>query len=417
MSQSRPIDINKTPIDLRTFMSITDSNGKFETWTDIITEHLKRNPVSEDILLTQLRAPKNVIGDNITFEYTQNKNVTIFNDNPLIGNNKLTLDKAVLFLNERFMFSFEVDITDMKSAAEWSTYLSTEIQSAYIAKKDFENMKIIETAYHFCLATGNTKLIAGVHDRYDSTKESKYKALGIMLAEERILNRTLRNKYFKGYNKDQDICLLSQQLSLKLQAGLTAGSASVVAFEELKKDFQIKEFFGETYFTSKMYLGKDILSSAYQVNDTGTVHNEGIHTGQQIKNFYFQDLALLSVFKESLLYYKQEFPRREQFISTSRTKDVFTDSFKLTAAIDPNYGTVNFAAVSKIPSFPAYTDITGKNVPAMDLNTATGFNALRNNIYQEQPQLYKELGWDGNSNFDDAAVKKMWKDNTINWSA
>lgn len=403
-------DFRTTPISLQTFMSITDSRGLFKTWTDIRKETLDALPINEDIMGTKIKAPQSIQGNNIIFENVENKNILPFIDDLTKRNNTLTMNKMVMNLYSDFMITLEYNNMDKHSAMEWSQILSDAMSSQMIAKKDFENMLVIDEVMKVCIALGNVALIEGSNEL--NLNYNQDKALGLLLANDRIQNRTKRGKFMKGFPKALERFLVSPTLSLNLLAGLTAGSAAPQAFTQTEERFQATNIQGHNYETTPMYLGKYIGMSEFTPDAGGTQsakQNIGDNTGQLVKAFDFQDLQGLLFYNESIAFYGQFFEERLQKHPTKRYVDVITIAFRENAAVKPVYAAMNKAYFSKVPTRTSYIGLDGNVVEARDYSKKADFDKLRNELYQSQPQLYSMFGWDGASNVQQTDIDKIWQ--------
>ena len=77
----------------------------------------------------------------------------------------------------------------------------------------------------------------------------------------------------------------------------------------------------------------------------------------------------------------------------------------------------SFLIDSKIPKTESYVDLKGNVIPARDYSKKADYDALINELYESQPQLYSMFGWNGASNVDQGALTKMWEDAKIDWKA
>ncbi len=410
------IDARTTPVDLETFKNITDSNGLFKTWSEIMEEARSSLLINSEILGAKIKNPGEMVGDNVVFENYENKNVLPFIDDITKRNNKLTKDKMVMRLYEDYMLPIEFDMIDSKSCFDWSTIISEAVASMQVAKQDQINMETIDTIMKVSIALGNVRVIEGANEL--NLDYAQNKALGLQLANIRIKNRTKRGKFQKGFSKELERFLVSPALSLNLLSGLTAGSNSGApeAYTDTLKRFQIEQIFGHSYETATMYLGQNIGMSEF-TDDKSVKQNTGVMTGNLIKPYYFEDLCGLLFYSESVASYGHTYTERVLPSYPKRLTDVLTQVYRYNVAIKPVYAGMNIAFFSKVPSFASYTKLDGTTVAAMDLNTANGMNALINELYNAQPGLYSKFGWNGSSNLNDSAVKKIWTDNTITWKA
>lgn len=409
-------DFRTTPISLQTFMNITDSNGLFKTWADIRKNTLDSLPVNEDIMGTKIKAPEAIQGNNIIFENVENKNILPFIDDLTKRNNPLTLNKMIMNLYSDYMLPLEFNLMDKHSAMEWSQILSDAMSSMQIARKDLQNMIVIDELQKVCIALGRVAIVEGTDQINLNYQENK--ALGVLLGNDRINNRRNRTKFMKGYNKQLERFLISPTMSLNLLSGLTANSASQQAYTDQLERFEITQVFGHTYETTSMYLGLDIGMSEFTPDQGGAQtakQNVGKNTGQLIHPFFFSKLQGLLFYNDSIAYYEQNFEERIIPSPFKRYTDVLTIAFRMNAAVKPVYSAINKAYFSEIPKTESYVDLKGAVIPARDYSKKADYDALINELYQSQPQLYSMFGWNGASNVDQATLTKMWDDAKIDW--
>ena len=409
---TKQIDARTTPISFETFKSITDSNGLFKTWADIMNVAMDNLPINEDILGAKIKNPIEVIGDNIVFENPENKNVLPFIDDITKRNNKLTMNKMTMLLHSDYMLPLEFDMIDSRSAIAWSELISQAVASMMVARQDLNNMTIIDAINRVNIALGRVKIIEDA-DKF-STNYDDAKKLGLLLANERIMNRTKRSKFSKGFQSSMERFLLSPQLSLKLQSGITAGSAAPQAYEDIQNKFQVTNIFGQTYETTQMYLGQDIGMSEF-TDDKGQKQNAGLNTGNLVKPFFFKDLQGLLFYNEAPAFYGHNYQERTLPMYNKRLTDVMTIVYRMNAAVKPIYAGMNMSFFSKIPTTSSYVDLAGNVIPARDYSTKKDYEALVNELYQEQPELYKWFGWNGAYTIDQGALTKLWNDAKLDW--
>lgn len=406
------IDASTTPISFETFKTITDSNGLFRTYTDIMNEAKSNLPINENILGAVVKNPVEVIGDNIVFQNTENKNVLPFIDDITKRNNKLTLNKMTMLLYTDYMLPLEFDMIDSRSAIAWSELISDAVASMMVARQDLNNMTIIDTINRVNIALGRVKIIPECDVFNNNFDDNKH--LGLLLANERIMNRTKRTKFSKGFQQANERFLLSPQLSLKLLSGLTAGTAAPQSYSDTQKKFQLTEIYGQTYETTPMYLGQDIGMSEF-VDDKQQKQNAGMNTGNLVKPFFFKDLHGLLFYNESPAFYGHNYQERTLPMYNKRLTDVLTIVYRMNCAVKPIYAGMNMSFFSKIPTTDSYKNLAGDVVPARNYAQKADYEALINELYQEQPELYKYFGWNGSASIDQGVLTKLWSDNTLDW--
>lgn len=412
------IDIRTTPVNFQTYKSITDGNGLFKTWTDIINMDRDFLPINEEILGQKIKNPIQVIGDNIVFKNLENKNITYFDQDLTKRNNVITENKMVMLLYTDYMLPLEVDYRDSRSVIEWSEMLSQAMTSLLQAKQDMINMETIDQINKVNIALGQVLVLPGCNEQ--SFDYNANKALGQIIVTERFKMRRIRTKYMKGYSKALESCMIDPFLSLNLLTGLTSGSnaSSESAFKETEDRFTINRIFDHDFETSNMYLGLDIGMSEFTPDSGGSVsdlQNKGINTGILTRPYFFKDLAGLIFYRESVASYGHEYSERDLPVANTRTKEVFTKYFRFNVAVKPIYAKMNKSIFSKIPSFPSYVDLKGNTIPKLDMNVKADYERLVNDLYNSQPDLYKMFGWNGSFTIDQSNLSKLWSDNTIEW--
>lgn len=414
-----------TPISFETFKTITNSNGQFVTWTDIVVQGSSALPINDEILGSLVKGITEITGDNVVFNNTENKNVGYFNDDVSIHNNKITRDKWVMYLYQDYMLTLEITDLDRKSALEWASYVEENMNSQFIAKNDIQNALCVWETYLLALAIGNFRLIAGCDGdaNFLPSGEMNYtpwKNLGFKLTDIFQKQRRTRTKFAKGYKKEQARFLTSQQLALRLLGGLTANSASTPAYEAIKNTAQPYQILTETY-GSTMYLGQEFGMSEFTVG--GNVQNKGQGTGNLTQPFFLENLHGLLYYIESIQVFghgqlasDQARPYVDANGKMSRTKSVWSFIWRMQAAVLPIYARFNIAFINAIPKFPAWTDTNGVVHAAMDLSKADDYNTLCNTTFLKQPNLYSAF-LDGASKITQPELNALWQKNTITWKA
>ena len=227
-----------TNVTFETFKSITDSKGQFTTWTDIINKAREVLPINNEILGAPFKSMEEVTGDNIVFSNVTTKFVEYFRDD-LSDNNKLELDKMVMFLYNDFMTSYDYNWIDQKSTYEWSSIIADQISQMFLTKQDISNALAVDEIQKIALALGNFTIIPNADKlmkKQDGTIDySVAKTIGLF--QQRIINqyRTKRTKYAKGIDPNEFSWVNSYDFSLNLLASLTAGySASNDAYRDIQ---------------------------------------------------------------------------------------------------------------------------------------------------------------------------------------
>lgn len=411
------MDARTTPISLETFKTITNSNGEFTTWTDIVMEAMDELTYNPELFVTPIKSFSEVIGDNIMFKNISNKNILPFNDNLTLNNNTMTQDKWNMLLYSDFMGPMEFSTMDRKSAYDWSQILSESLASIAIARRDFGNAECLKQVTDVALAIGNVFIMPDIDKEapYNPTiaqvDYTSYK--NAMVIVERFFQNIdrQRTKYAKGFDRKVGGTLISPQVALNFLAGKTAGFAGDDAYRAAVKENQVYEYLGAGY-TKSLYLGQDYLMSEFLNGSTKV--NSGLNTGNLIYPFFFSDLHIQFTYTPSVAFYGHSLGAEWRDVGTSRTKTVFTDIWRMNAAVKPVYGRFNYSFYSKIPVFPSWTDINGVVHRSLDLSVAADYNEFRNDVYKRQPMMYN--AWlDGASNLTQDQVDALWTAATITW--
>lgn len=401
-----------TNVTFETFKSITDSKGQFTTWTDIINKAREVLPINNEILGAPFKSMEEVTGDNIVFSNVTTKFVEYFRDD-LSDNNKLELDKMVMFLYNDFMTSYDYNWIDQKSTYEWSSIIADQISQMFLTKQDISNALAVDEIQKIALALGNFTIIPNADKlmkKQDGTIDySVAKTIGLF--QQRIINkyRTKRTKYAKGIDPNEFSWVNSYDFSLNLLASLTAGySASNDAYRDIQAKNTQQDFLGKKY-TESIYLGNDLPMAEFQRPKQSPqsgydTFNAGIHTGNLVKPFELKHVFSLFWLPRSLAYYGHNFQVSDRPSTNSRSKSVITFSWRSQVAIIPIFADFNHIFLTKIPVFSSYTKRDGTVEPAYDLGKydtndnshgtqsgAKGYKEFVLKIRQEQPMLYNTL--------------------------
>ena len=404
-----------TNVTFETFKSITDSKGQFTTWTDIINKAREVLPINNEILGAPFKSMEEVTGDNIVFSNVTTKFVEYFRDD-LSDNNKLELDKMVMFLYNDFMTSYDYNWIDQKSTYEWSSIIADQISQMFLTKQDISNALAVDEIQKIALALGNFTIIPNADKlmkKQDGTIDySIAKTIGLF--QQRIINqyRTKRTKYAKGIDPNEFSWVNSYDFSLNLLASLTAGySASNDAYRDIQAKNTQQDFLGKKY-TESIYLGNDLPMAEFQgidktqnpPNGQLTTYNAGIHTGNLVKPFELKHIFSLFWLPRSLAYYGHNFQVSDRPSTNSRSKSVITFSWRSQVAIIPIFADFNHIFITEMPKFSSYVKRDGTVEPAYDLSKwsateasnqpsqgAKGYKEFVLKIRQEQPMLYNTL--------------------------
>ena len=400
-----------TNVTFEAFKSITDSKGQFTTWTDIINKAREVLPINNEILGAPFKSMEEVTGDNIVFSNVTTKFVEYFRDD-LSDNNKLELDKMVMFLYNDFMTSYDYNWIDQKSTYEWSSIIADQISQMFLTKQDISNALAVDEIQKIALALGNFTIIPNADKlmkKQDGTIDySIAKTIGLF--QQRIINqyRTKRTKYAKGIDPNEFSWVNSYDFSLNLLASLTAGySASNDAYRDIQAKNTQQDFLGKKY-TESIYLGNDLPMAEFKTTNNQTLTNPGIHTGNLVKPFELKHIFSLFWLPRSLAYYGHNFQVSDRPSTNSRSKSVITFSWRSQVAIIPIFADFNHIFITALPKFNSYTKRDGSVEPAYNLNKwdqaaagtdpsagAKGYKEFVLKIRQEQPMLYNTLIGDG----------------------
>ena len=409
-----------TNVTFEAFKSITDSKGQFTTWTDIINKAREVLPINNEILGAPFKSMEEVTGDNIVFSNVTTKFVEYFRDD-LSDNNKLELDKMVMFLYNDFMTSYDYNWIDQKSTYEWSSIIADQISQMFLTKQDISNALAVDEIQKIALALGNFTIIPNADKlmkKADGTIDySIAKTIGLF--QQRIINqyRTKRTKYAKGIDPNEFSWVNSYDFSLNLLASLTAGySASNDAYRDIQAKNTQQDFLGKKY-TESIYLGNDLPMAEFKTTNNQTLTNPGIHTGNLVKPFELKHIFSLFWLPRSLAYYGHNFQVSDRPSTNSRSKSVITFSWRSQVAIIPIFADFNHIFITALPKFSSYTKRDGSVEPAYDLSKwdstqannqpsqgAKGYKEFVLKIRQEQPMLYNTLisdTWTTNANITD----------------
>ena len=393
-----------TNVTFEAFKSITDSKGQFTTWTDIINKAREVLPINNEILGAPFKSMEEVTGDNIVFSNATTKFVEYFRDD-LSDNNKLELDKMVMFLYNDFMTSYDYNWIDQKSTYEWSSIIADQISQMFLTKQDISNALAVDEIQKIALALGNFTIIPNADKlmkKADGTIDySVAKTIGLF--QQRIINkyRTKRTKYAKGIDPNEFSWVNSYDFSLNLLASLTAGySASNDAYRDIQAKNTQQDFLGKKY-TESIYLGNDLPMAEFKTTNNQTLTNPGIHTGNLVKPFELKHIFSLFWLPRSLAYYGHNFQVSDRPSTNSRSKSVITFSWRSQVAIIPIFADFNHIFITEMPKFSSYVKRDGSVEPAYNLSIydstdgqaqgAQGYKEFVLKIRSEQPMLYNTL--------------------------
>ena len=382
-------------IDYQAFKQISNSNGKFTTWTDIIQTSLQALPINEEILGSPFKSFIEVTGDNVEFSNLTYKWIEWFRPE-LSENNKMELNKMVMKIYDDFMAPFEFNTIDKRSASEWSSYLAQSINYMLIAKQDMMNMLALDELYKVTLALGNYTIVKNGNElitdpnNNDRPDFEAYKHLGIEILKFQFEKARTRNKFTKGFDTRRLRWVNSPEFSLNLLASQTAGFfGSDSAYKDFQTRNQVFSFLG-TPFTRSYYLRQDVLMQEWK-EQGGQIHNQGRFNGNLLKPFKFNEIISIAWVPDSLLLFGHGFGFREVPMVNNRVVDVLTYYWRAQAAVLPLLAHFNHVFIDELPTFPAYKTRDGRQFDQLDLKQYDDFIKLRTQLLESQPQLYHTL--------------------------
>lgn len=385
------INPQTTQISLESFKTITDTDGTFTTWTDIVNEGKQSLPVNYEIIEGSIKGYTEITGGNIIFDNIETKNVAEFRDD-LERNNVLTQDKIIMYIRDEFMIPFEYSILDRKSAVDWGNIISASFTQAFLSKRDFENALSIDALYKYCLASGNFIIVPNANttqtDAEGNIDDKAYKSVAVQMRK--IFNKASRTRtpFSKGFTQKMVRWLVGQDFSLDMMNAQTAyWTGSEKAYTEFKEQDRVYKMLNIEYKTS-LYLQDEFQMAEFKKSD-GTIMNEGSGTGNWIRPMDFTELVATYYYPEAIALYKNTIGETVVPKMNSRTYKVWTQLWRQGAAMKPIYQNMNKIFISKLPRFVDYTDFNGNSVDEIDTNTLDGMNKLRENLKNEQPDLYQ----------------------------
>ena len=414
--------MNSTQITLTAFQTITDSNGQYDTWTDIIGKASKALTINSEILGSVLKKPKEVIGGNYEFSNIETKDISYFNDDISASNNNMVQDKMMMNIYTEYMTSIEYSSLDMHSAQDWSNILSDSIAQMFHTKSDMENALSIDTIYKVALAQGNFLIIPNadkdiyIKGTFD-IDTGAYLSLATQLIRFIKDVRAKRTKFAKGIQKSQLEWVISEQFSLRMLSAKTYGfGASDKAYGDMESKDEVGKILDHKFRTT-MYLERDVEMTEFTAG--GVIQNAGMGTGNRLKPFMFSKIIGMLWFIDSLQVFQNTIPFSDRNIPGSRTKDALSWMWRQDYAVLPVYSSANTVMLSSLPTEPAYKTELNLDVPAKDYSKWADFKALRIALYAKQPSMYSKL-WniDGTNDLikDQATLDAVIAKNTLKWA-
>lgn len=390
------MSLNTTNISLATFKTITNSNGQFATWSDIINTAMEALPVNDEIFNVPFKSMEEVgIGDNVMWEVADTKTVEYLRTE-LDKNNTLNLNKFNMVLYEDYMTSYEWDIRDMKSAQSWSAIIANCIKQMFITKQDIGNALAADEIMKVALAIGNFTIIPNAQKDAWDLKLPDNAFLPVGRKVRRILNayRTKRTKFARGIDVNRLKWVNGYNFSMNLLSAQTANfSASNDAYRDIKEKNVMRNFLG-TEYTESMYLGVKFDMNEFTPtagDNTGQKQNEGSFTGNLTKPYFLENVFSIGWLPESVKYYGHNFTNTEVPAVNDRFKKVETFAWRQQVCIDPVFAGFNHIFLDAMPSFPSYTKVNGDVVEALNLSNWTDYIKFTKKLRAEQPMVYDAL--------------------------
>lgn len=415
---------NTNPISFQDFKTIPRSDGTYSTWTDIWNMARTTLPINEDILNVHFKSMQDVTGDNIVFSNISTKFVEWFRED-LSYNNKLELNKMVMFLYNDFMSPIEYSLMDRRSAADWASILSESIQQMFLTKRDVSNMLAIDEIYKMCLALGEFTIIPNgdqliTKPNSQDTDFEAYKRLGVEIVKIQYRKMRRRTKFAKGIQRSRWRWVNSPEFGLNLLAGKTASYAgSDIAYKDLEQTSQVGEFLGMP-FTTSIYLNDKIDMNEFTSTINQQIKNQGVYTGNLIKPYDFTNILCIGWVPDSLLYFGHRLGLSERWAPNTRTINIDTFIWRSQVAILPILAHFNHIFITKIPVMAAYERKDGVQVQEFDLNVYDQYVAWKKIVLSEQDMLYNTLinpdGTTNNGVTDQVTWTKYINDNTLQWA-
>ena len=361
-----------TLVTFQQFMSIEQSSGTFNVWTDILAKEWKQNLVNEEVLGAPVYFPKEYdgIGDNIELQIQVIPGVNYLNASNLEAQNIKT-HKVMAHISTDYEGSFQNDIRDKKSSIDWSKYISNEVSGIYKRRSDQNNLIAMETMINTCLATGNY-IIDPVVGGSGYSKEEYYDASQRMVAvADKLVS--LRTKYHLGTPVERIKLLLSYKANQNLVLGSNFLSAANLSLEK--------------YAQGKPgnVMGYENARTIYLGTKVDALENAGETTERRLyaKGFDFTNYSALIYQLDSLRVYGHVYNEVLENIPTdpitkkiNKVLRLYTFIWRINALVYPGFEPLNKLVCSVAP-------------------TLEQVNAARAALRTEQPGLYNQgLGTD-----------------------
>lgn len=356
-----------TLVTFQQFMSIEQSNGAFNVWTDILAKEWRDNLTNEEVLGAPVYFPKSYdgIGDNIELQIQVIPGISYLNASNLEAQNIKT-HKVMAHISTDYEGSFQNDIRDKKSSIDWSKYISNEVSGIYKRRSDQNNLIAMETMINTCLATGNY-IIDPVVGGSGYSKEEYYDASQRMISVANSLV-SLRTKYHLGTPVNRIKLLLSYRANQNLVLGTNFISAANLSLEKYASGQPGSVMGYENART--IYLGTKVDA----LENAGATNERRLYA----KSFDFTNYSALIYQLDSLRIYGHVYDEvLENYPTDPITKKInkvlrlYTFIWRINALVYPGFELLNKLVCSKAP-------------------TLAEVNAARAALRTEQPGLYNE---------------------------
>lgn len=315
----------KVNISLMAFQALQSSDGTFKTWGDIADGGYLSNLVNNEILGSVFRAPTDITGDNIVFEYKTFPKGKKWNDTS--SADRPSLNRSAFNLPEdREMFDYKLSLFGEKEAVAWSFYIGQEDANIWKQIMNYNNCVAMHAINEYSTATGQFKVLENLAapnklalDYFNDTALIADGANSVMSGQ------TIVNL---GLNPDRLSILISPKVMRRITTGIAGVNVSQGAYDAVKLG-RINNLFGYTFDTS-IYVGKIF---------------ENIMSDQ---TFDFSDLLGVVYNIDSLGFYQQS----PKITNTPTDKGNLTRAFgwKPFATMLPSMEHTSFILVGKVPT-------------------------------------------------------------------
>lgn len=356
-----------TLVNFQQFISISQSNGAFNVWTDILAKEWKENLTNQEVLGVTPFLTKMVdgIGDNIELQIQVLPGVNYLN----AGNfdvQQIKTHKVMAHIGTDYEGSFQVDIRDQKSSVDWSRYLGNEVAGITKRRSDQNNLIAMEAIINTCLATGSY-VIDPVVGSADYSKEEYYDASQRLVRKANTL-ASFRSKYHLGTPVDRIKLLGSYDAIQNIVIGQNFISSANLSLEKYSSGEPGKVMSYDNART--IYLGKKVDF----MEDVGTSAERQVYA----KSFDFTNYSALIYQLDSLRVYGHYFT--DPIINSNMVADAITKKinkairlitfmWRINAFISPGFEPLNVLVCNRAP-------------------TLAEINAARTQLRTEQPGLY-----------------------------